>query len=146
MAKILDKLYNRVIDGEILEISNEEIQNLGLAKVSQLPQLSDAIVLGNIVVEVDDTDPEDVIYSAYFDKAINKAQYDAIGDSGLCILMFNTTCVILPYSKAQDNRFVISGIYNSDGESMVARGNLNIAQPLADVDGAIVIEFDSQFA
>lgn len=148
MAKILDKLYNRVIDGEILELSNAEIQNLGLAKASQLPQLSDAIVLGSIVVEVDDTDIENVIYSAYFDKSVTKAEYDAIGESGLCILMFNTTCLIFPYAKDSDNRFVISGIYDSDGNSMVVRGNMNIAAPIpaAHVDGSIVIDFDSEFA
>lgn len=36
MAKIQDKLYNRIIEGELLELSDEEIQKLGLAKASEV--------------------------------------------------------------------------------------------------------------
>ena len=36
MAKIQDKLYNRIIEGELLELSDAEIQSLGLAKASEV--------------------------------------------------------------------------------------------------------------
>lgn len=36
MAKILDKLYNRIIEGELVEISDEELSNLGIAKESDI--------------------------------------------------------------------------------------------------------------
>lgn len=142
MAKILDKLYNRVIEGEILEISDAEVQNLGLAKASQLPELSDAINLGALHVFLDEEgDTPD--YRAYYDKEVTEAEYNAIKDSGLIILMFNSTTVMIPYAKAQANRFVVNAVYDADGNSMVARASLTFGD---DSIYTIHIAFDANFA
>ena len=146
MAKLLDKLFNRVIEGELLELSNEEIAKLGLAKASQLPSLSEAINLGAIEVEVDDTDPDNLVYSAFYSKSLTKAEYNAISNDGLLILMFNTTCVMLPYTKQYDNRFVVNAIYNADGESMVVRAKLTFTAPAGQLPGILEVDFDSSFA
>ena len=142
MAKILDKLYNRVIDGEILEISDAEVQNLGLAKASQLPELSDAINLGTLHAFLDE-EGDTPVYRAHFIKEVTKAQYDAIKDNGLIIIMFNSTVVMIPYVKAQSNRFVCNAVYDADGNSMVARASLSFGD---DTIYTLRIDFDANFA
>ena len=57
---------------------------------------------------------------------LTKAQYDKIADNGLVIIMFNTTCVVIPYIKAQENRFVCNASYDELGNSMVARAYLKV--------------------
>lgn len=141
MAKIQDRLYNRIIEGKLLELSNEEIAELGLAKASDLPALSDAINLGQIAVIQDDV--EETLYHAYFSKEITEAEYNAIKSDGLVILMFNTSCVIFPFAKAQDNRFCVNAIYNADGESMVVRAKLSFS---AETGYFITVTFDSAYA
>lgn len=140
MAKLLDTLYNRVIEGELLEITDEEVAKLGLAKASELPALSDAINLGTL--QVGESDVEGV-YLASFVKELTEAEYNKIKSDGLFILMFNTSCVIIPYTKQYPNRFTVNAIYNADGESMVVRGKLTIT---ADEIYSIAVEFDSTFA
>ena len=61
-----------------------------------------------------------------------------IADSGLFILMFNTTCVAIPYSKLSPNRFVCSAIYDNNGNSMVVRGKLTISDHIS-------VEFDTNY-
>ena len=84
----------------------------------------------------------------YFDIESQKAtfQLDNIPSvqnppsSGLCILMFNTTCVIFPYSVSQENRFVCNTIYNQQGQSRITRGKLIVS------DGTIIVRFDDEFS
>ena len=142
MAKLQDKLYNRVIDGNLLLEEGEKSQvvsavNAGIASgdISTL-KMSEIINLGQLMS--DGT-------LAAFNKSITKDEYDAIYASGLAIIMFNTTCQLIPYSKAQANRFVCNSVYDDEGNSMVVRGRLVVYD---DELGhySIIVALDSQYA
>ena len=77
------------------------------------------ITLPNMIVDVELT-------SAMFQKELTKAEYDKIPDNGLVIIMFNTTCVIIPYVKGVDNRFVCNAVYNTNYDAMVVRGKIRV--------------------
>ena len=101
MAKIQDKLYNRIVEGKLLELSNEEISSLGLAKISDIPSLAPYMLklegarvwnidsvynednyiadmkYGDIVV--DENDAVFIIYDISFDEEIHLESVYLIG-------------------------------------------------------------------
>lgn len=107
-------------------------------KVPKL-DVGDIINLGQAEIIFDDASQP---YFVVFRKGITIPEYDNIPDSGLAIIMFNTTCQILPYAKNQLNRFVCSGVYNSNGETHVVRGRLQISSEPAGIE----VRLDKNFA
>lgn len=76
--------------------------------------------------------------------SLNRNNSD-VPETGIFILMFNTTCAMIPFIKYPGvglptyNRFVISAIYNNDGSSMVVRAKMYVDNL------KITIEFDDGF-
>lgn len=76
---------------------------------------------------------------------------DYIPTSGLAIIMFNTTCVIVPYAMGipgnyQPCRFVCSAIYNLSGVSRVVRSVLKVTNLRPTIsETEITVEFDNDF-
>ena len=85
---------------------------------------------------------EDESKYAYFSDTASARFMNEVADSGLFILMFNHTTVIIPYVVNSANNFVVSAIYNSSGSSMVARAKLTIDKTSRNIR----IDFDSNYA
>jgi len=107
--------------------------------------LGDIINLGTISVYIDTEGSQEAVAS--FSKEISQQEFAQISNTGLCIIMFNTTCVIIPYVKegypSQGNRFICNAAYDSLGNSMTVRGVLRVAQ---DEVCYISIKFNTEFA
>lgn len=106
-------------------------------KIANVIKVGSQINLGTINVNEGDTNTAD------FYKELTEAEFNAIADGGLCILLFNTTCAIFPYVKAYVNRTVVNAIAYNNGATMVTRIKLTI-------DGTgprtIVVSFEEAFA
>ncbi len=116
------------LDAAVTELNN---------KIANVVKVGSQINLGAINVHEGDTNTAD------FYKELTEAEFNAIADGGLCILLFNTTCAIFPYVKAYDNRTVVNAIAYNNGATMVTRIKLTI-------DGTgprtIVVNFEEAFA
>lgn len=69
-----------------------------------------------------------------------------IPQTGIAIIMFNTTCVMVPYVTGQENRFVCNAIYTDSGRSMVARGKLLVVNDPEYHNYMIIVTLDADFA
>lgn len=105
--------------GEIQDVLGLDENGKLVKKFFNNLDIGDIITLPNIIVDVEST-------TAVFQKELTKEEYDKIPDNGLVIIMFNTTCVIIPYVKGVENRFVCNAVYNTNYDAMVVRGKINV--------------------
>lgn len=135
LLKVVSKKYN---DKDVLEVENFDTavnQSATASGFSKLKLFPIKTSNGELTVTV-----EGIIYDAYFNFKYTEEELNSLPSAGLMIIMFNTTCVIIPYSKTQDNRFVCNMITTNGGGTSLARAKVSFVQE--EGFNAIFIHFD----
>lgn len=135
IARIKDRLFDRKNVIEVEKLEGDIVYN-GVSLEELTGWYKDFESTNSNLINLGQMNLENGVASFNIDSIAG------LPETGLFILMFNTTCVAIPYTlnpTGVHNRFVCNAIYNNQGESMVVRGYVEVTD-------TIYIRFDDNFA